>query len=103
MRLKKQMEQKQIAECAMVPLKEARETLYKMLKGGFVTLQVQEYPSQLATRSAHSIPCSHSTISILSPLKLNGVISLRLTPFPCHPPLTLLAGKACQAADAVEV
>ena len=37
---KKQLEQKQIAEFAMVPVREAREVLYKMLKGGFLALQV---------------------------------------------------------------
>ena len=37
---KKQLEQKQIAESAMVPVREAREVLYKMLKGGFLALQV---------------------------------------------------------------
>ena len=37
---KKQLEQKQIAEFAMVPVREAREVLYKMLKSGFLALQV---------------------------------------------------------------
>ena len=37
---KKQLEQKQIADFAMVPVREAREVLYKMLKGGFLALQV---------------------------------------------------------------
>lgn len=37
---KKQLEQKQIAEFAMVPVRDAREVLYKMLKAGFLALQV---------------------------------------------------------------
>ena len=37
---KKQLEQKQIADFAMVPVREAREVLYKMLKGGYLALQV---------------------------------------------------------------
>ena len=38
---KKQLEQKQIADFAMVPVREAREVLYKMLQGGFLALQVR--------------------------------------------------------------
>lgn len=37
---KKQLEQKQIASFAMVPIKETRERLYKMLEHNYVQLQV---------------------------------------------------------------
>ena len=40
---KKQLEQKQIADFAMVPVREAREVLYKMLQGGFLALQVRPW------------------------------------------------------------
>lgn len=36
---KRCMEQKQVAELAMLPVQEAREVLYRMLKDGYVTLQ----------------------------------------------------------------
>lgn len=34
------MEQKQVAEKAMLPTKDTRELLYSMLKAGYVSLQV---------------------------------------------------------------
>ena len=37
---KKMLDQKQLAQIAMVPIDSARETLYKLLKDGFVSLQV---------------------------------------------------------------
>lgn len=37
----RQLEQKQIAEKAMLPMKDVRELLYRMLKAGYVSLQVQ--------------------------------------------------------------
>lgn len=37
--MKRQLEQKQIGEMAMIPLKDSREILYKMLKDDYVTLQ----------------------------------------------------------------
>ncbi|KAK3241678.1 hypothetical protein CYMTET_48583 [Cymbomonas tetramitiformis] len=37
--LKRQLEQKQISDMAMLPIKETREILYKLLKAGYVTLQ----------------------------------------------------------------
>ena len=36
----KQLEQKQVAEKAMLPTKDTRELLYSMLKAGIVSLQV---------------------------------------------------------------
>ncbi|EIE21445.1 hypothetical protein COCSUDRAFT_43175 [Coccomyxa subellipsoidea C-169] len=36
---KKQLEQKQVADYAMVPVRDARELLYRMLRAGFLTLQ----------------------------------------------------------------
>ncbi|KAK9908400.1 hypothetical protein WJX75_007290 [Coccomyxa subellipsoidea] len=39
LRVKKQLEQKQVADYAMVPVRDARELLYRMLRGGFLTLQ----------------------------------------------------------------
>jgi transcription initiation factor IIE alpha subunit len=50
---KKQLEQKQIAEFAMVPVRDAREVLYKMLKAGFLALQV--WQDQHLVQS--EIPC----------------------------------------------
>jgi hypothetical protein len=41
LRVKKQLEQKQVADYAMVPVRDARELLYRMLRGGFLTLQVR--------------------------------------------------------------
>ena len=37
--LKRQLEQKQIAEMAMIPVKDTRELLYKLVKVEFVQLQ----------------------------------------------------------------
>lgn len=37
---KKQLEQKQVADFAMLPQKDARELLYRMLQAGYVSLQV---------------------------------------------------------------
>ena len=37
--VKSQLEQKQIAEMAMLPVKDTREILYRLLKAHFVTLQ----------------------------------------------------------------
>jgi hypothetical protein len=34
------LEQKQVASLAMIPIKDAREKLYKMLSDGYVQLQV---------------------------------------------------------------
>ncbi len=38
--LRGQLEQKQIADLAMLPPKDTRELLYRMLAGGFVLIQV---------------------------------------------------------------
>lgn len=38
--MKRQLEQKQIAELAMFPVKETREILYRLLKAGYLLLQV---------------------------------------------------------------
>ncbi len=40
---KKQLEQKQVADYAMVPVRDARELLYRMLRAGFVTLQARPF------------------------------------------------------------
>lgn len=37
---RRQLEQKQVADCAMVTLNNAREMLYRLLRAGFVSLQV---------------------------------------------------------------
>jgi hypothetical protein len=37
--IKRQLEQKQVAEMSMLPVKDTRETLYRLLKANFVTLQ----------------------------------------------------------------
>ncbi len=39
---KGQLEQKQIADFGMLPAKETRELLYKMLKAGYLALQVRQ-------------------------------------------------------------
>ena len=40
LRAKRQLEQKAVAEAAMVPVRETREMLYRLLRAGFVSLQV---------------------------------------------------------------
>lgn len=40
LKAKRQLEQKQVAEQAVLPPKEANVTLYTLLKGGFVCIQV---------------------------------------------------------------
>ena len=52
---KKQLEQKQIADFAMVPVREAREVLYKMLKGGYLALQVCHITAVQRFSLAHKI------------------------------------------------
>ncbi len=52
---KKQLEQKQIADFAMVPVREAREVLYKMLKGGYLALQVCHITTVQRFSLAHKI------------------------------------------------
>ena len=41
--LKKQLEQKQIADLSMLDLKETRTVLYRMMKAGYVQMQVGEH------------------------------------------------------------
>lgn len=38
---KKQLEQKQVADYAMVPIRDARELLYRMLRAGYLSLQAR--------------------------------------------------------------
>lgn len=42
---KKHLEQKQVEDFAMIPAKEAKDMLYKMLSENFVSLQVSASPS----------------------------------------------------------
>lgn len=52
LRDKKLMEQKQVSEYAMIPIKETRDALYKMLKAGFVKIQeVAKSPEYHPNRS----------------------------------------------------
>lgn len=44
---RRQLEQKQVADCAMVTLNDAREVLYRLLRAGFVSLQVGGLPQAL--------------------------------------------------------
>ncbi len=48
---KKQLEQKQLADYAMVPVRDARELLYRMLRAGFLTLQARTPPPGSPTQS----------------------------------------------------
>lgn len=52
---KKQLEQKQIADFAMVPVREAREVLYQMLQGGFLALQVRSWYPPRAQQTGPSV------------------------------------------------
>ena len=62
---KKQLEQKQIADFAMVPVREAREVLYKMLKGGFLALQVCCTDCLLDISFTKSIGCPHAAHTLI--------------------------------------
>jgi hypothetical protein len=55
LRAKRQLEQKAVAEAAMVPVRDAREMLYRLLRAGFVALQV---PPRLSWRSSRKKPCT---------------------------------------------
>ena len=48
---RRQLEQKQVAEGAMVTVRDAREMLYRLLRAGFVALQVSVI--RLSARTAH--------------------------------------------------
>lgn len=67
LRVKKQLEQKQVADYAMVPVRDARELLYRMLRGGFLTLQVR--PSHVLQSLSGFEACTSSSC-----------------PFSCHGP-----------------
>lgn len=59
LRVKKQLEQKQVADYAMVPVRDARELLYRMLRGGFLTLQVR--PSHVLQSLSGFEACTSSS------------------------------------------
>ena len=60
LKAKRQLEQKQVAEQAVLPPKEANVTLYTLLKGGFVCIQV---PARLLSCSLccvqEGLPINH--------------------------------------------
>ena len=51
----RQLEQKQVAEKAMLPTKDTRELLYRMLKAGTISLQARA-PSRPVPLTRHCLP-----------------------------------------------
>ena len=52
---KKQLEQKQLSDLAMIPVKDARQLLYKMMASKFVSYQ--EVPKNSTMMPNHTIYC----------------------------------------------